>query len=76
MRELIRQVTTMTKVSKEEMVLPIDWITGGISDLKNAWRHLLEEKAHLISTGEEDFEAPESDEEENTSAAESWRGPR
>jgi len=42
----------MTKVSKEEMILAIDWIRVGIADPKTAWRQLLAEKAQLISTGE------------------------
>ena len=61
LRELIRGVTAITKVSKEETILAIDWITGGIVYPKNDWRQLLAEKAQLISTAEEDFEAPESD---------------
>jgi len=69
LRELIREVTTMTKVSKEKIVLIIDWIRGDIADPKNAWGQLLAEKAQLISTGEEDFEASESDEEEYKSVA-------
>jgi hypothetical protein len=40
LRELIREVTTMTKVSKKYMILAIDWIRGGIADPKNPWRRL------------------------------------
>ena len=63
MREIIRKVTTMTKVSKEEMKFAIDWITAGIADPQNAWSQLVAERAPLIFTGEEDFEARESDAE-------------
>ena len=69
LRQLVREVATMTNVSKEEMILPIDWIRGGIPDPKIAWRKLLAEKAQLISTGEGDFEALESGKEEHKSAA-------
>ena len=41
LKELVREVTTMTKVSKEDMMLVIDWITGGIADLNNALRQFL-----------------------------------
>ena len=65
LKELIKEVKRMTKVCREEMILALDWIRGGIADPKNAWRQLLAEKAQLISNGEENCEAPENDDEES-----------
>ena len=69
LKELIKEVKRMTNVGREENILALDWIRGGIADPKNAWRQLLAEKAQLISNGEENFEAPKNDDEESKSAA-------
>jgi len=69
LKELIKEVKRITKVSREEMILALDSIRGGIADPKNAWIQLLAEKAQLISNGKENFEAPENDDKESKSAA-------
>jgi hypothetical protein len=54
----------MTKVNREDIAL--DWIREGIADPKDPWRQLL---SQLICTSEEEFEAPENDDEEGSMSA-------
>jgi len=66
LREPIKEVEKLTKVSREEMILASFWISGDFADPKDPWRQLVAEKSQHISTGEERFRASGIDDNEKS----------